>query len=71
MVARLKAECGNALTAKLEGMFQDIKTSAETIVGFKSFLSGLQVVCQTFFLSVWTAKPASSSFSHFLLESTF
>jgi len=69
MVARLKAECGNALTAKLEGMFQDIKTSAETIVGFKSFLSGLQVNplsdieinVNVLTAGYWPTQPASCS----------
>lgn len=39
MIAKLKTECGYQFTSKLEGMFTDMKTSAETMEGFKTFLA--------------------------------
>lgn len=39
MIAKLKTECGYQFTSKLEGMFQDMKTSSQTIEGFKTYLS--------------------------------
>lgn len=39
MIARLKTECGYQFTSKLEGMFTDMKTSTETMEGFKTFLA--------------------------------
>jgi cullin 3 len=41
MISKLKTECGYNFTAKLEGMFNDMKTSAQTIDGFKSHISSL------------------------------
>eukprot|EP01119_Soliformovum_irregulare_P018177 TRINITY_DN5521_c0_g1_i1.p1 TRINITY_DN5521_c0_g1~~TRINITY_DN5521_c0_g1_i1.p1 ORF type:complete len:734 (+),score=232.83 TRINITY_DN5521_c0_g1_i1:107-2308(+) len=38
MIAKLKTECGYQFTSKLEGMFTDMKLSADTMDGFKSFL---------------------------------
>uniref|UniRef100_A0A6B2KYR3 Cullin family profile domain-containing protein n=1 Tax=Arcella intermedia TaxID=1963864 RepID=A0A6B2KYR3_9EUKA len=42
MISKLKTECGYQFTSKLEGMFQDMKQSATSIEGFKSFLSSLE-----------------------------
>lgn len=43
MISKLKAECGNAVTSKLEGMFQDMKISQDTSQGFKQFISNFDV----------------------------
>jgi cullin 3 len=43
MISKLKAECGNAVTSKLEGMFQDMKISADTSSGFKQHLSNFDL----------------------------
>jgi cullin 3 len=39
MIAKLKTECGYQFTSKLEGMFQDMKLSAQTSDGFKDYLA--------------------------------
>lgn len=36
VIARLKAECGTAFTYKLEGMFKDIRVSADLMKQFQS-----------------------------------
>ncbi|KAF9439024.1 Cullin-3 [Entomortierella beljakovae] len=38
MIARLKIECGYQFTSKLEGMFQDMRLSADTLISFKEYL---------------------------------
>ncbi|KAJ3759276.1 Cullin, partial [Lentinula raphanica] len=38
MLARLKIECGTQFTQKLEGMFHDIKLSADTLQSYKEHL---------------------------------
>jgi len=38
MIAKLKTECGYQFTSKLEGMFTDMKLSADTMEGFKNYL---------------------------------
>lgn len=38
MIAKLKTECGYQFTSKLEGMFTDMKTSSDTMEGFKNYL---------------------------------
>jgi len=42
MISKLKTECGYQFTSKLEGMFSDMKTSTQTIEGFKNYLGGLE-----------------------------
>eukprot|EP01105_Mastigella_eilhardi_P010313 TRINITY_DN2407_c0_g2_i1.p1 TRINITY_DN2407_c0_g2~~TRINITY_DN2407_c0_g2_i1.p1 ORF type:complete len:748 (+),score=248.08 TRINITY_DN2407_c0_g2_i1:140-2383(+) len=39
MISKLKTECGFQFTSKLEGMFQDMKVSADTMDGYKSWIS--------------------------------
>lgn len=39
MLAKLKVECGYQFTQKLEGMFHDIKISAETMTLYKSHIA--------------------------------
>ena len=39
MLAKLKVECGYQFTQKLEGMFNDMKLSAETMEGYREAIS--------------------------------
>lgn len=39
MLAKLKVECGFQFTQKLEGMFHDMKISAETMEAYKAHLA--------------------------------
>lgn len=41
MITKLKTECGYQFTSKLEGMFTDMKLSADTMEGFKSHIKEL------------------------------
>jgi hypothetical protein len=38
MLGKLKVECGHQFTQKLEGMFNDMKLSAETMEGYRAHL---------------------------------
>lgn len=38
MLAKLKIECGYQFTQKLEGMFNDVKISSETMQGYRQYL---------------------------------
>lgn len=44
MISKLKTECGYQFTSKLEGMFQDMKTSAKTIDAFKEYIAAQRAV---------------------------
>lgn len=39
MLAKLKVECGYQFTQKLEGMFHDMKLSADTMTAYRDHLS--------------------------------
>ena len=39
MLAKLKVECGFQFTVKLEGMFHDMKLSADTMRAYRDHLS--------------------------------
>jgi cullin 3 len=39
MLAKLKVECGFQFTVKLEGMFHDMKLSADTMHAYRDHLS--------------------------------
>lgn len=43
MLAKLKVECGYQFTQKLEGMFHDMKISADTIQAYRKYLEGTTV----------------------------
>lgn len=45
MLAKLKVECGFQFTQKLEGMFHDMKISAETMQAYRSHLAKVAMVC--------------------------
>lgn len=42
MIQKLKTECGYQFTSKLEGMFTDMKLSADTMDSFKTYVSDLE-----------------------------
>ena len=44
MISKLKTECGYQFTNKLEGMFNDIKLSAETMENFKKYTAQRKVL---------------------------
>jgi cullin 3 len=46
MLAKLKVECGVQFTHKLEGMFQDMRLSADMMEGYRDRVSQLEVCCQ-------------------------
>ncbi len=52
MLAKLKVECGYQFTQKLEGMFNDLKISADTMEAYKNHLTN-STVCA--FCSLLTA----------------
>ncbi|KAK9710592.1 hypothetical protein K7432_008351 [Basidiobolus ranarum] len=41
MISKLKIECGYQFTTKLEGMFNDIRLSSDTMSDFKEFINNL------------------------------
>lgn len=43
MLAKLKVECGYQFTQKLEGMFHDMKLSADTMQAYRKHLEGTSV----------------------------
>lgn len=43
MLAKLKVECGYQFTQKLEGMFNDMKISSETMQGYRQHLQNMLV----------------------------
>lgn len=50
MLAKLKIECGYQFTQKLEGMFHDMRISADTMEAYHAYLAKTDV--SVFFLSV-------------------
>jgi len=68
MIAKLKTECGYQFTSKLEGMFNDMKLSAETMEGFKAYikdksnetaLSGVDLNVHVLTTGFWPTQSAS------------
>lgn len=55
----LKAECGNAYTAKMEGMFQDVENSRETMMVYKQSAvpSTIDVEVQVLTTGYWPVYP--------------
>lgn len=39
MLAKLKVECGFQFTVKLEGMFHDMKLSADTMQAYRAYVA--------------------------------
>jgi len=65
MIQQLKIECGYQFTSKLEGMFNDIRISQETMTQFKDWMNstgtGLGVDMQVLVLTTgfWPTQPAA------------
>ncbi|CAG8540312.1 13355_t:CDS:10 [Funneliformis caledonium] len=68
MIGKLKVECGYQFTTKLEGMFNDMRISADTMADFKDFLDksvlekpkmdlGVTVLTSTFWPMNLSASP--------------
>ena len=49
MLGKLKVECGHQFTQKLEGMFNDMKLSAETMEGYRGHLERTTVCARLFY----------------------
>ena len=47
MLAKLKVECGIQFTQKMEGMFNDMKVSADATRDYHSYLAGTTVCVET------------------------
>lgn len=43
MLAKLKVECGHQFTQKMEGMFNDMRVSADTTEAYKKHVNTLGV----------------------------
>ena len=48
MLGKLKVECGHQFTQKLEGMFNDMKLSVETMEGYRAHVER-NTVCKRLF----------------------
>jgi len=68
MISKLKTECGYQFTAKLEGMFTDMRTSATTMENFKNYVTGLEkntlrgvdIVVHVLTTGFWPTQNAAS-----------
>lgn len=66
LLGKLKTECGYQFTSKLESMFNDIRTSKETMSQFKAYLAkkqadlGLDVSVQVLTTGAWPAGGGGS-----------
>ena len=45
MLTKLKVECGFQFTVKLEGMFHDMKLSADTMKAYRDHVVNMTVRC--------------------------
>jgi len=73
MLGKLKVECGHQFTQKLEGMFNDMKLSTETMEGYRRHLEGT-TVCKRLFVSFGFLTPLqapSVSISVIVMTSTY
>lgn len=52
MLAKLKVECGFQFTKKMEGMFQDMKISADTTSEYKNYIQSTGVSFRLFLSNV-------------------
>jgi len=68
MISKLKTECGYQFTAKLEGMFTDMRTSATTMENFKNYvtnmdkntLKGIDINVHVLTTGFWPTQNTSS-----------
>lgn len=72
MLGKLKVECGHQFTQKLEGMFNDMKLSTETMDGYRAHLERT-TVCQRLLYETrsYTLQPPSVSISVIVMTSTY
>lgn len=61
MLGKLKVECGHQFTQKLEGMFNDMKLSTETMEGYRRHLEGT-TVCESVFCKTRISDVATGAF---------
>jgi len=67
MISKLQTECGYQFTCKLEGMFQDMRISAETMEAFKNYvaslepgaLGGVELNVHVLTTGFWPTQPAT------------
>lgn len=72
MLGKLKVECGHQFTQKLEGMFNDMKLSTETMEGYRTHLEGTTVCEGTSMKLVLTPlQPPSVSIGVTVMTSTY
>ncbi|CAG9464362.1 unnamed protein product [Pedinophyceae sp. YPF-701] len=63
MLQKLKAECGYQYTSKLESMFLDVRTSADTLRAFRAQrgdaarIHGVDLTVQVLTLGSWPSRP--------------
>ncbi|KAF5741594.1 cullin-3A [Tripterygium wilfordii] len=61
LIVKLKTECGYQFTSKLEGMFTDMKTSQDTMLGFYAshpeLADGSTLVVQVLTTGSWPTQP--------------
>eukprot|EP01130_Rhizamoeba_saxonica_P018986 TRINITY_DN9707_c0_g1_i1.p1 TRINITY_DN9707_c0_g1~~TRINITY_DN9707_c0_g1_i1.p1 ORF type:complete len:747 (-),score=159.93 TRINITY_DN9707_c0_g1_i1:273-2471(-) len=68
MIQKLKTECGKQFTAKLEGMFNDMKSSASTMDEYKEYIlniaenegSHIDMNVNVLTTGYWPTQPAAS-----------
>lgn len=74
MLGKLKVECGHQFTQKLEGMFNDMKLSTETMEGYRAHLERT-TVCERLHYETcsdtFTLQPPSVSISVTVMTSTY
>jgi len=70
MLGKLKVECGHQFTQKLEGMFNDMKLSAETMDGYRAHLEGTTPPAVSISVTVMTSTywPSAANVSCTLPE---
>eukprot|EP01122_Echinamoeba_exundans_P003081 TRINITY_DN1322_c0_g1_i3.p1 TRINITY_DN1322_c0_g1~~TRINITY_DN1322_c0_g1_i3.p1 ORF type:complete len:767 (-),score=234.76 TRINITY_DN1322_c0_g1_i3:63-2363(-) len=69
MIQKLKTECGYQFTSKLEGMFTDMKLSADTMDNFKAYvqdlepgsLGGVDLSVHVLTTGYWPTQPNAKS----------
>ena len=68
MIGKLKLECGYQFTSKLEGMFNDMRISADTMEGFRDYLklhheitlNGIDFNVQVLTTGFWPTQQVAS-----------
>lgn len=74
MLAKLKIECGYQFTQRLEGMFNDMKISSETMQGYRQHLENISVsqgMLQNSVKGSFLSQPPELEISVTVMTSTF